>query len=180
MKKCLFVGSFNPITNSHLEITLDLLKEKIIDYIYFLPVNSKKDNLETINNRIDMINLVLDNNMEVLNIYNYKEDGLFNYFVLEKIKDDKNITHILMGSDLFLKFHTFYKYENILKNYNLIIIKRDDIKIEKLIQEKYHNYKNKIIIINNIYPGSSTKAREELKYLDLKVLDYINKNNLYN
>lgn len=185
MKNCLFVGSFNPITKDHLKIAKDLLNTNLIDYLYFLPVNSKKDNLVSIENRLKMINLVIDNKMESINIYNYNQDGLFNFLILEKINIDKKITHLVMGSDLFFKFSTFYRYEDILKKYNLIIIKRDNLEIENLIQEKYFKFKNKIQIVKQIYPGSSTKARENLNkeennYLDLKVLDYIRKNNLYN
>ena len=36
-----------------------------------------------------MLNLVLNNNMTSLNIYNYSDLGIFNYFVLEKINKDK-------------------------------------------------------------------------------------------
>ena len=88
-----------------------------------------------------------------------------------------------MGSDLFLKFYTFTNYEDILKKYSLIIINRGN-NLEKEL-EKYENYRDKIIIINKTYPGSSTESRNSLKetkniYLDNKVLDYIKKNNLYN
>ena len=90
-----------------------------------------------------------------------------------------------MGSDLFLKLDTFLEYENILKNYYLIVIQRDKNNLEAIISLKYSFYKNKIIIIKKEYSGSSTKSREGLAsgkslYLDDKVLDYIKKNNLYN
>jgi len=176
MKNCLFVGSFNPITKSHLNISKDLLSNKIVDYIYFLPVNSSKDNLVSIKDRINMIDLVKTNNMETLNIYDYNENGLFNYFILLKL--NKNITHILMGSDLFSKFKTFINYKEILNKYYIIVVEREfEININN-----YLEYKDKIIIINKKYFGSSTLARK-LKnnlYLDYKVLDYIKKNNLYN
>ena len=184
MKKCLFVGSFNPITKSHQEIAVDLLNHKIVDYIYFLPVNSKKNNLVSISNRINMINLVINNYMETLNIYNYQENGLFNYLVLEKLKDLK-ITHLVMGSDLFFKFYTFKNYKNILEKYNLIIIERNNDDIESLIINKYFKYQDKFIIIKKKYFGSSSIVRDNLnkdkvKYLDKKVLAYIKKFNLYN
>jgi len=179
----LFVGSFNPITTTHLKIAQDLLEHKLLNHIYFLPVNSKKENLEEIKDRLNMLNLVLKEDMESLNIYNYNETGLFNYSILEKINLDKKITHIIMGSDLFLRFKTFSNYEDILKKYSLIVINRGD-NLEKELAY-YSNYQDKIIIINKTYLGSSTIARKSLKennsiYLDNKVLDYIKKNNLYN
>ena len=54
-----------------------------------------------------MINLILKNNMKSLNILDYHESGLFNFNILEKINKKEKITHLIMGSDLFLKFNTF-------------------------------------------------------------------------
>lgn len=179
MKICLYVGSFDPITNSHLNIVLDLLKEKEIDFAYFLPVNSKKQTT-SITNRINMLNLALKNNpkTKVLNILNYIDDGLFNYKILEKL--DLNITHILMGSDLFLKFNSFLNYQDILNKYYLIVIKRNNFDLNNYVLNNYNNYLNKIIIINKEYIGSSTISRKELVNLDKEVLAYIKENNLYN
>lgn len=184
MKNCLFVGSFNPITMAHENISKDLLKDKIIDYLYFLPVNSNKKDLITIDKRINMINLIKNNQEEVLNIYNYSNDGLFNYNILNSINNNIKITHILMGSDLFLKFNTFKNYQDILNNYTLIIINRND-NIADYINNNYKDYKDKIILINKEYKGSSYLAKQELlenknNYLNNKVLNYIKDNNLYN
>lgn len=180
MKNCLFVGSFNPITLAHEHISSDLLNNNIIDYLYFLPVNSSKLDLISIDNRINMINLIKNNKEEVLNIYNYSKNGLFNYNILESINKEKNINYVLMGSDLFLKFNTFTNYKDILNKYNLIIINRND-NISNYINNNYKDYLNKIILINKKYKGSSYLAKKELNtnYLNNKVLDYIINNNLY-
>ena len=184
MKKALFVGSFNPITLAHEKIVKDLIKENIINYVYFLPVNSNKIDLISIDNRINMINLIKTKKIDVLNIYNYSKDGLFNFDVLQNI--DLNITHIIMGSDLFFKFKTFKNYQDILNNYYIIVINRDKNTLE-YINNNYKEYLDKIIFINKTYDGSSNKAKELLKsnsnsniYLNNKVLDYIKNNNLYN
>ena len=184
MKTCLFVGSFNPITIAHENISKDLLQDKIIDYLYFLPVNSNKKDLITIDNRINMINLIKNNQEEVLDIYNYSKDGLFNYNILNSINKNIKITHILMGSDLFLKFNTFKNYQDILNNYILIIINRND-NIADYINNNYKDYKDKIILINKEYKGSSYLAKQELlqnknNYLNNKILNYIKEKNLYN
>ncbi|MBR3660729.1 MAG: nicotinate-nicotinamide nucleotide adenylyltransferase [Bacilli bacterium] len=182
IKKGLFVGSFNPITLAHESIASELLKEKILDYIYFLPVNSKKQDLISIDKRIDMINIITKENQSVLNIYNYSKEGLFNIEILQKIK--LGITHIIMGSDLFLKFNKFKNYQEILTNYYLIIINRGT-DINEYIKKNYQDYQDKIIIIDKTYIGSSKLAKDNLKesynkYLNDKVLDYIKRNNLYN
>ena len=182
MKKGLFVGSFNPITLAHERIANDLMET--LDYLYYLPVNSKKVDLVAIPDRINMINLIINKNQSVLNILKYSKDGLFNINILNKLNLD--ITHIIMGSDLFFKFNTFKNYQEILDKYYLIVIKRElNRDINEYLDKYYLKYKDKIIFIDKEYDGSSTKALENLKkkenkYLNKKVLDYIIKNNLYN
>ena len=181
MKKGLFVGSFNPITKAHEQIANDLLKNNKIDYLYFLPVNSNKSDLINISERINLINLIKSNKEEVLNIFDYSNSGFFNYNILKQIK---GITHIIMGSDLFLKFKTFSSYEKILKEYYIIVVNRDTY-IHEYVINNYTEFIDKIIIINKKYDGSSKLAKDNLldknnKYLNKKVLDYIKEHNLYN
>ena len=177
--KGLFVGSFNPITLAHEKIALDLIRDNIVNYIYFVPVNSNKMDLVTIENRIEMINLIINDNEEVLDIYKFNCEGLFNYEVLNKIKTKYKITHIIMGSDLFLKIPTFKNYLKILKEFTIIIISRGD-DIESLIKDKYSSFN--IVFIKKNYKGSSYLAKKNLNnnlYLNKKVLDYIKENKLY-
>lgn len=183
MKIGLYVGSFNPITLAHENIAKDLLDNNILDFLYFIPVNSDKTNLLQIEKRIDLISLIKNNKEEILNIYKYSENGLFNYSILNKIQSDKNITHLIMGSDLFLKFNTFENYKKILNEYKIIIVNRNN-KIQKYARDNYNNYIDKIIIIDKKYPGSSILARKNLllnknNYLNDKVFDYIRENILY-
>ncbi len=184
MKKCLFVGSFNPITLAHFNIALDLLENKMVDYLYFLPVNSNKNNLIDIKQRQKMINLILKNKMEVLDIMNYSPDGLFDTNILQKISFQKKITHIVMGSDLLLNLTSYLNYEDILKNFTIIVIKRLDFNVLEYLEKNFLEYKEKFIIIVKEYDGSSSLAKKALqnkenKYLNKEVLEYIKKNNLY-
>ena len=182
--KCLFVGSFNPVTLAHINISKYLLNN-YIDYLYIIPVNSNKDNLVSIADRIKMLELVKGNNMEILDIYKYNPDGLFNYYVLEEIKKEKQTLGVIIGADLLLKLKTFIQYEKILTNYKIIVIERMDIDIEKVIDTYYSKYKESFMIIDANFKGSSSDARGGLKnkknnYLAKEVLDYIKENNLYN
>lgn len=188
MKKIgLFVGSFNPITNSHLEIALDLLKEKTLNDIYFLSVNSSKNNLISLEDRQNLINLVKKEHKSLfsIDILHYTKSGFFNHDILEKINKDISITHLIMGSDLFFKLKTFKNYENILKNYFFIIINRNEDDVLEEIKKNYFSFKDKFIIVSKIYPYSSTMARDNLNQeninfiLNKEVLAYINENHLY-
>lgn len=180
----LFIGSFNPPTKAHFQIATDLLKTNQLTYLYFLPVNSQKDNLVSLNHRLKMLNLKIakQKNQQTLNIYNYSKNGKFTTDTLKKIP---NITHLILGGDLFLKLKTFQNYEQILKKYHLIIISRNHINIQKEIDQNYLNYQTKITIITKTYSQSSTLARNNLnnktitKYLNQEILDYIKANNLY-
>ena len=89
-----------------------------------------------------------------------------------------------MGSDLFLNLKNFLDYEYILKTFTLIIVKRLDFDIETYIEKEFKEYKDKLIIINKEYNGSSSLAKlalkeKENKYLNKEVLEYIKENNLY-
>ena len=168
--KCLFVGSFNPVTLAHINISKYLLNN-YIDYLYIIPIK--------------MLELVKKNNMEILDIYKYNPDGFFNYYVLEEIKKEKQIKGVVIGADLLLKLKTFVQYEKILTNYKIIVVERMDIDIEKIIDTYYSKYKESFILIDINFKGSSSDARLGLKnkknnYLAKEVLDYIKENNLYN
>ena len=161
--KCLFVGSFNPVTLAHINISKYLLNN-YIDYLYIIPVNSNKDNLVSIKDRIKMLELVK---------------------MQEEIKKKKQTLGVIIGADLLLKLKTFIQYEKILTNYKIIVIERMDIDIEKVIDTYYSKYKESFMLIDVNFKGSSTDARIGLKnkknnYLAKEVLDYIKKNNLYN
>ena len=179
MKIGLYVGSFNPITTTHVQIIKDLLNINMLDYTYFLPVNSSKNNLISIQDRIKLLKIGISklDKTEVLNIYNYEITGLFNYQVLKRI--NLRVTHLIIGSDLFLKFKNFSNYEKILNEFFLIIIQRNNFLLKEYVINNYQKYLNKIIIIEKEYPGSSTFARVNNQYLDKEVLAYIKENNLY-
>ena len=82
---------------------------------------------------------------------------------------------------MLLRLKTFIEYQEILKNYKIIVIPRNDIDVLKVIDTYYHEYKNSFLVIEKSFLGSSTLARSTLapSYLDRKVLDYIKENNLY-
>ena len=102
-------------------------------------------------------------------------------FKLIKEKYNKDDIFFIMGSDNFRKMPTWKNYEDLIKNYNIIVIERDRKKIRN------ENPKNIIEFIpEKLASADSTKIREMIKnnentqeYLNPKVYEYIKKNNLY-
>ena len=110
----------------------------------------------------------------------------FTYQILRNIqneyKNDK--IYLVIGDDLLRDFDKWKNISEILK-YNIIVIKRNNI--DESIYKKYEKYNfivtNKIsskeisstIVRNMIVNGN----KDVLKYIDLKVYDYIKRNNLY-
>ena len=184
MKIAVYVGSFNPVHKGHIKVVKKILKE-YVDKVIIVPTMSywNKNNLISIKDRINMLKLYETKDIVIDNKNNNYE---FTYQVLRNIqneyKNDK--IYLVIGDDLLKDFEKWKNVSEILK-YNIIVIRRNDI--EESIYKKYENYnfivKNKIsskeissTIVRNMILNNN---KDVLKYIDLKVYDYIKRNNLY-
>jgi len=162
-----FGGCFNPPSNIHINLALDLIKKQKLDKVIFVPVSDyyKKSDLIEFKHRFTMLkfaiedyeNLYIDNLEENLNGQTYAID-IFK-IINEKYISSQNF--FIMGSDNYSKIKNWKNYEE-LKNYNYIILQRDDNEISSTeIRDmiKSNNLKNNI--------------------LNKKVYNYILENNLY-
>ena len=187
MKTGLFVGSFNPPTKAHLDITKILYNQKILDKIVFVPVNNSKKKLVSLDERIKMLNSYVKqyNYLEVSNVMrNYTNN--FNYQVLNELSKCYDDIYIIMGSDLLEKLNTFTNYEEIIKKYNFIIITRFNINNLNIIKNNYKNYQDKFIIFNYQSNISSSLVREKIRkkedisnIIDINIEKYIKEKKLY-
>ncbi len=139
MKKILFAGSFDPITNAHLDIIkrLDKLGFNIFVGIF---INSDKTNMFTIEKRKQMLSEVLKNN-QLSNVEIFSSDEL-----LAEVCDKKDIKIVARG----LRNTIDYEYE---KNMEF-----NNKKINPNLEYIYINTKEEYSYI------SSTVVRELLSY----------------
>ena len=191
MKIGIFGGSFNPPHNMHLLIAQKLLKKQIIDKIIFVPTGihyKYKNNLLPNTIRYDMVNLMIKNykKMEISD-FEFKEKVIHTYETLsyfqKKYKEDE--IYFICGTDNWQYLKSWYRGKDIVKNYKIIIIRRNNNEI--LIPEELKKYQNNLVITDiEIKNLSSTEIRDKIKnnekindFLDSKVIEYIHKNNLY-
>ncbi len=193
MKIGIFGGSFNPPHIMHKKIAEQLIKEKYLDKVIFVPTGMKyeyKNNLISNEDRYHMLELLIKDNPNLLvSDYEFTEEVTYTYQTLdyfkEKYKEDS--IYFICGTDNLSYLDKWKRGDYILTNYPLLIIKRNTDNLSFLL-DKFKEYKNNIIV-TSIEPVdlSSTEIRNLIKednklikeYLSEEVLDYIKNNNLY-
>lgn len=176
MKIGIYVGSFNPVHKGHIDVANKLIKNNYVDKIYIIPTLGywNKNKLAPLNDRINMLKLVCSSNIIVDTINNELKYTYQIMDVYKKMYRSDDIK-LIIGLDNLNDFHKWMNYDKIL-NYGLIVVDRNNIKTNI-------KYDNMIFALINPIQISSTEIRNNKKirskYLDRKVLKYINDNKLY-
>ena len=169
-KILIFGGTFNPIHNGHLILAEHCINEEGFDKVVFIPTMNPyyKDTLD-FNTRLKMLKMAIKDNDKFA--YSsiekrYNLEGKL-YLILEKISElsDDDI-NILIGSDSLMNLDWWYKIDEILKNYKILVLKRDDE--DEAISIKIAEYKERygadIKVLNNKRVEiSSSMIREMIK-----------------
>lgn len=191
MKIGIFGGSFNPPHKIHQKIANYLVKNNYLDKVIFVPTGSnyEKPYLASEQDRYNMLKLMIGN-VSYLDISTYEFGKLTHtYQTLDHFKkhykDDE--IYFICGSDNLKEIKTWKRYQYILSNYKLIVIRRNGESITDILSE-LKSYQDNIIVIDDIKSSlSSTNIRKRFKddkklvkdgNIDSKVFEYI-KNNLY-
>lgn len=192
MKIGIFGGSFNPPHKIHQKIANYLVKNNYLDKVIFVPTGSnyEKPYLASEQDRYNMLKLMIGN-VSYLDISTYEFGKLTHtYQTLDHFKkhykDDE--IYFICGSDNLKEIKTWKRYQYILSNYKLLVIRRNGESITDILSE-LKSYRDNIIVIDDIKSSlSSTSIRKRFKddkklvkdgNIDSKVFEYI-KNNLYN
>lgn len=189
----IYGGAFDPPHISHIACAKALIKERGYDKLIFLPSHNPPHKKLSASDadRLNMLSLVLEDNIEISQI-ELKRKGIG--YTIDYLPDlfsafGDNIEFII-GGDSFLNFQKWHKPNEILKSVKILVVPRDGER-ERLIFEldKYDKNNIKGIEIAKFLPVSmsSSEIRNALRLhlnvdncLDVKVLDYIKTNNLYN
>ena len=193
----LFCGSFNPPLFSHFSLAEQLLNnDNNIEKIIFVPVSNKykKDDLIADKHRFNMLNLVCKNNsrFEVSDVEFNCDRQPYTFETLQNIQKlyPEYEIRLIIGTDNLSKLDTWYEIKQLLSNFKIYVLARDEDNIEEIINN--HNLLSKYFdsfIISNISIRtnlSSTFVRYEIKknnsvryLLPDEIIEYIKNNNLY-
>lgn len=169
-KILIFGGTFNPIHNGHLILAENSINEEGFDKVVFIPTMNPyyKDTLD-FDTRLKMLKMAIKDNDKFAYSSIEKKYNLEGklYLILEKISklSDDDVT-ILIGSDSLMNLDWWYKIDEILKKYKILVLRRDDE--DETIEMKINEYKEKygadIKVLNNKRVEiSSSMIREMIK-----------------
>lgn len=193
-----FGGSFNPVTNAHLNIAKLVQQKYNLDKVVFVPMGDHYPKLELAKeeHRYEMLKIVTrkEDKLEVSDIELNLPNSLTMLQAFKKIEEQyKNIkSYFIIGADNLNKLVSLEDFEILAKYYNFIVIGRNSINIqEKLklnpILERFKAHFN--ILEDNPYENiSATGVRNALKsgnnnyvsnIIAYDVEEYIRKNKVY-
>ena len=169
-KILIFGGTFNPIHNGHLILAEHCINKEGFDKVVLIPTMNPyyKDTLD-FDTRLKMLKMAIKDNDKFA--YSsiekrYNLEGKL-YLILGKISklSDDDIT-ILIGSDSLMNLDWWYKIDEILKKYKVLVLKRDDE--DEAIAMKIAEYKEKYgadikVLDNKRVEISSSMIREMIK-----------------
>lgn len=189
-----FGGSFNPPTIAHVELANKAMKQYKLDKIIFVPVGNQYKKAELIDekHRFEMLKIACNNmkNMEVSDIeLKIKKDlkaiDIF-YILQEKYKFAQ--LYFILGADNLEKMSSWKDAEELVKNFQFIILERGELTLERILKEDklLQKYSKNMNSISNKMEESSTFIRDNItqiqkieKHICPEVLQYILKNRLY-
>ena len=137
MNISLFGGSFNPIHNGHVRLAKSLLQEAALDEVWFLvsPQNPFKQDQQLLDDdkRLQLVRLALKEEPQLMasdfEFHLPKPSYTWNTLqALEQEYPERKFT-LLIGGDNWEAFDKWYRYEDILKRYPIIVYPREGSKV---------------------------------------------------
>lgn len=184
-----FGGAFNPVTNGHMKVC-DFVLDKFSDVTFvFLPVSSAytKSDLASNYDRLSMLERAIGTrkNVTISQIEMRDSDFLGTYQSLVRIADGfQEDVYFIVGADNVIGMESWINIEGLLSDFKILILGRDNINIEEMIDNNnvLSKFKSQFIIYNDFNENvSSTKFRDtfDTSLVPKEVYDYIIENELY-
>ena len=191
-----FGGAFNPPTNAHFGLAEQILNDYEVEKLFFMPVGDhyQKHGLLPATVRVEMLRETCkqQEGYEVSTIEVDSEKQLPTIETLEllRIQYPNQDIWFVMGTDNLRDLPNWDRYEDILRNFSLLILERGEDNASDIVQKHkvMRMYESKILVMNEEVRStcSSTVVRNRLKdgkrvsfLIPEAVNRYITKHKLY-
>ena len=163
----LFGGSFNPIHNGHVWLAEALLRETAIDEVWFMvsAQNPLKQNSQLLDDsqRYRLVRLALEGHprLQACDYEFHLPKPSYTWNTLQSLKKDfpQHVFTLLIGGDNWELFPKWYRYEDLLNEYPIVVYPRKDAVVDFAPEASSNVSFVKVPLIDI----SSTMIRERLR-----------------
>lgn len=191
MRIGIYGGSFNPVHIGHTSLAQAICEQKLVDEVWLVvsPLNpfkrNRSDELLDDHIRLEMAKIAT-RDISCIKVSDIEFDmpkPSYTYDTLKALKQKypQHEFSLIIGADNWIAFGKWYKSDEIMANYNIIVYRRPGCEIDLSSVPK-----NVTVASTELYDVSSTQIREGIKngsdvsmYLNPEVLNYIKTNGLY-
>ncbi|MBQ1235735.1 MAG: nicotinate (nicotinamide) nucleotide adenylyltransferase [Oscillospiraceae bacterium] len=176
MKIAIYGGSFNPPHIGHVAAAQSVYEQLKPDRFLIIPTNvsphkTMEDNSPQPMERLEMCRLAFGHipGVEISDMEIRREGKSYTATTVEELRREypEDEICLVMGTDMFLSFRTWYRYQYLLENVTLAVLSReayDTYEIEQFKAELERENDARVEIIpHQVLPMSSTEIRERLR-----------------
>lgn len=198
MRIGIFGGTFNPPHKGHKRMALEMMKAASLDRILIIPTytppHKAASELASTKDRMKMCELLFSEDCFTVSDIEIKREG--KSYTVDTVSELKRLypedeLFLIIGSDMLLSFHRWYRYSDILSDVTLCVATREDEISPKALSD-YARETLKLeedgYVLSQMTPMecSSTEVREKVKkkekltdVLSDEVIEHIEKYDLY-
>ena len=184
----LYFGSFNPIHVGHLIIANHVVENSNLDKIWFVvsPQNPLKPASSLLNeyDRLHLVELAIADNpkFRASNIEFQLPKPSFTIDTLTYLSEKfplENFT-VIMGSDSYQNITRWKNYEQLLKNYGILVFQRPGFEVKELLSAQTQILDAPLLEISSTHIRQQLKEKKSVRYLMKdEVIAYILQNRYY-
>ncbi len=203
MKIGIFGGTFNPPHKGHVRMIDKMTEELELDKVLIIPnkipTHKRCDDLADNRDRLAMCRIAFKNpKYEISTMEMDRDTDSYTIYTIEELrkKYPNDDFYLIIGSDMFLIFHKWYKHKEILENCTICVASRDnDENIQTLRTYAFDQLgiyipqldaKNIHISLLDAYEVSSSEIRDRIKndrslygIVDPEIIEYMEAHKLY-
>ncbi len=168
-------GSFDPFHRGHLSIAKAAMKECGLSRIILLPTKVQPfkigREMASSEDRVNMVSLIAreNENFIVSDIEACSQEVSYTYRTLQRLQEEypADRLHFIMGTDSFLTLESWYRSEELLREFSIIVGIRPGYKESETVEYMHllrKKYGSRIRVLHNrVMEVSSTEIKENVK-----------------
>jgi len=182
MRIAIFGGTFDPIHSAHVVVAREAAEAFALDRVLFVPaaLPPHKEAGASYEDRYRMVELACEG--EPRFVPSRLEEGLeksYSIHTIEKVKAQGGEVFFVIGSDAFAEIQTWYRWEDVVRTVDFIVVARPGHAIISPDGARVHRLETVALPVSSSEIRESLGRGEKPAELPKKVAEYIGERGLY-